>query len=392
MMPPPSRPPTVGPAPAALPYAAKGPPAPTRRAVLRGLVTASASACVAGAYLYLNRARPLAPVGPPPAPAPAPLVVTPPGPRVDQIYAEAILPLLNDFNARNLAAARRAMVTLHERIAAHRAGIAPFTHEITSWKTRFGVLGRYSADAWNKVRGRPRNTDHVRAYVDGKFRRHVLSEEALKGDVAAVLEQFDEDMAASRNRLYVQLALPLARIRLLVPGSRLTPQVFRDDVQQRAAQITGSLPSDTLVAGMAAVAGGWVATDAAQLITTRIITQVLAQLGTTLAAEGIEAGGATVGSAVAGGGAGTLGGPAGTIIGVGVGLVVGAVVDWWLSSSFERKVADQCNRFLDAIEQRLRDGAPGSPGLWNTLIDTVNLTGNTQRRAVRDALKQESER
>ena len=281
------------------------------------------------------------------------------------------------------------MTTLHERIAVHRGGIKPFTHEITSWKTRFGVIGRYSADAWNKVRGRPQNTAHVRDYVDEKFRRRVLSEEGLKRDVAAVLEQFDDDMAASRNRLYAELAIPLDRIRSAIPASNLTLNRFRDDVQKRAAQITGSLPADTLVAGMAAVAGGWVATDAAQLITARIVTQVLAQLGATMAAEGIEAGGATVGSAVAGGGAGSLGGPAGTVIGIGVGLIVGAIVDWWLSSSFEQKVADQCSRFLDTLEQRLRDGAPGSPGLWTTLIQTVDITVNTQRQAVRDALRQE---
>jgi hypothetical protein len=359
---------------------------------LRGLVTASAAIAVGAAYRYLGRERPITPL-PAPAAAPPLLAATrPSGEDVEKIYHDSVLPLLDAFNARNLSAAKRAMATLHERVNTHRGGIKPFTHEITSWKTRFGVIGRYSADAWNKVRGRPQNTKHVREYVDEKFRRRILSEDGLKADVAAVLEQFDEDITASRNQLYSELALPLNRIRAAAPSRQLTSESFREDVQKRAAQITASLPSDTLVAGMAAVAGGWVATDAAQLITTRIVAQVLAQLGTTMAAEGIEAGGATAGSAVAGGGAGSLGGPAGTIIGIGVGLIVGAVVDWWLSSSFEQKVADQCNQFLDLIEQRLRDGAPGSPGLWNTLIDTINLTTKTQRQAVHDALRQETNR
>jgi hypothetical protein len=282
------------------------------------------------------------------------------------------------------------MATLHERIAAHRRGIKPFTHEITTWATRFGVIGRYSEDVWNKMRGRPQNTAHVRAYVDEKFRRQILSEVSLRADVRAVLMQFDEDMAASRNRLYAELSLPLSRIRAALPSHDLTAERFRQNVDERAIVITRALPSDTVVAGLAALAGGWVATDAAQAITTRVVAQILAQVGTAMAAEGIEAGGATVGGAVAGGGTGTLGGPAGTIIGVGVGLIVGAIVDWWLSDKFEQKVADQCTRFLDTVEQRLRDGTPGSAGLWSTLVDTVNLTARTQKQAIEDALRQET--
>jgi hypothetical protein len=302
-----------------------------------------------------------------------------------------MLPLLNGFNTRNLAAAQRASATLHERIAGHRRGIKPFTHEITSWATRFGVIGRYSEDLWNRMRGRPQDVAHVRAYVDEKFRRHILSEVSLRADVTAVLMQFDEDMTASRNRLYAELSLPLIRIRAALPSHDLTVERFRQNVDDRALAITRALPSDTVVAGLAALAGGWAATDASQAITTRIVAQLLAQLGTAMAAEGIEAGGATVGGAVAGGGTGTLGGPAGTIIGVGVGLIVGAVVDWWLSDKFEQKVADQCTHFLDTLEQRLRDGAPGSPGLWSTLVDTVNLTARTQQKAIHDAVRQETQ-
>lgn len=57
-----------------------------------------------------------------------------------------------------------------------------------------------------------------------------------------------------------------------------------------------------------------------------------------------------------------------------------------LSKKFERKIADQCNRFLDTLEERLRDGGPSSPGLWSALIQTVNLTAQAQRQAIRDAL------
>src|SRR5207302_2249112 len=91
--------------------------------------------------------------------------------------------------------------------------------------------------------------------------------------------------------------------------------------------------------------------------------QVIARVGTQLAVEGVQAGGATVGGAAAGGGGGSLAGPAGTIIGFGVGLVAGAVIDWWLSERFEARVSEQCNQFLTALDQSVTHGTAGGPGL-----------------------------
>jgi len=368
-----------------------------RRAFLRGLAAALTAAGIGGTYWYLGRERAVPSARQSPGrraaasqPATRPPVASETSKRevVAGIYQQSIVPLLGEFDNRNAAAARRALNTLYDRIHMHRTGIPPFTRDVASWKTRFGVIGRYSSDVWHTLRHGQADITQVSQYVDEKFRRYVVSEDVLKADVAAALAQFGEDMQASRNRLYSDLALPLDRIKVAVPTASATVDSFRDDVQRRAAKMTRGMALDSVVAGLAAVAGGWVATDVAQAITSRIVTQVLAQLGAAMAVEGIEAGGATVGSAAAGGGGGSFAGPLGTIIGLGVGLVVGAIVDWQLSKEFEQKVARQCEGFLHLIEYHLREGQGDSPGLRQVLQDAVNLTARVQRDAVAAALKE----
>lgn len=368
-----------------------------RRAFLRGLAAAVTAAGIAGTYWYLGRERAVPSLrqvaGPraatsQPATRPALAPTRSREEIVAGIYQDSVVPLLAEFDARNAAAARRALDTLYDRIHMHRAGIPAFTRDVASWKTRFGVIGRGSADVWHALRHGHSDISRVSLYVNEKFRRYVISENALRADVAAALLQFNDDMQASRNRLYSDLALPLDRIKVAVPAASATVDEFRENVQRRATEMTRGMAIDTVVAGLAAVAGGWVATDVAQAITGRVVTQVLSQLGAAMAAEAVEAGGATVGGAAAGGGGGSLAGPIGAIIGLGVGLIVGAIVDWRLSSEFEQKVARQCEGFLHLLEYRLREGHGDSPGLRQVLQDAVNLTGRVQRDAVTAALKE----
>jgi hypothetical protein len=364
-----------------------------RRAALAAIACALGGGGLAAAFRYLGRERTV-PGIPPPA---RPLVVTtqpttrPAGEPVEKVYREAIVPLLDQFDRRNDEAVINAIVVLHDRMSMHRAGVGPFTREVVSWGTRFGVLKRYPSDTWHKLRGQSDDTHRVTEYVNEKFRRHILSEESLRQDVDAVVAQFNDDMLASRNRLYAELALPLARIKASHPITTPGLADFSRDVASRASRMAGAMAPDTVVAGLAAVCGGWVATDVAQAITSRIVTQVLAQLGTAMAAEGIEAGGATLGGAAAGGGGGSLVGPVGTIIGVGVGLVVGAIVDWRMSKRFEAKITDQCNWFLINLERQLRDGTPQSPGLKDELGEAAALASRLQREAIQAALKEVKE-
>ena len=365
------------------------PPAFSRRAVLRGIFASAGLA--AGFALYRHRPGGKPPLKSTPIAAPvtsAPSIpIEPDSVKVAQVYQESVLPLLNAFDHRNSQAVDRAMGMLHERVEMHRRRVGPFTRDVASWHTRFGILKRYPADLWHRLRGRG-DARTVNEYVNGKFRQYILSEKGLERDVAAVLGQFNNDMAASRNQLYSQLLLPLQRIKTIRPAADLSLDRIRAEVRDRAQIVNQSMAPDTIATGLVGIAGGWIAADAAQAMTSRVVAQVLARVATAMAAEGIVAGGATVEGAAAGGGAGSLAGPVGTIIGIGVGLIIGAVVDWRLSKRFEAKVAEQCNRFLDNVETRLRDGNGQAPGLRQALRQTAELTGRAQKAAIQVALEE----
>jgi len=348
----------------------------------------------AGSVWFFRHESPLPPAVPAPAP-PAPVAKLPetrPAPpeepaqvRIDRIYNESIVPILASFELRNGAAVGRSMGMLHDRIEYHRRHVVPFTKDVSSWGTRFGILKRYPSDLWRKFNGS--GGGQVAAYVNQKFRQHILSEQTLRQDVVAVVAQFNNDMTASRNQLYSELTLPLNKIKTIRPTQDVSTDHIQAIVRERTHALSGGLASDSVAAGLVEFSAGWLAMDAAQAVTARVVGQILARVGTAMAAEGIAAGGATVEATAAGGGAGSLGGPLGTIIGIGVGLIIGVIVDWRLSKAFEAKMIQQCNRFLDDLERQTRDGATPGAGLRATLLDATVLMNRAQAEAVRNALK-----
>jgi hypothetical protein len=324
------------------------------------------------------------------APAPSQVIETPKrDPQAAQrIYRTSIIPLLDEYDRENAQAVSRAMLALHERMQFHRAGVVPFARDVRSWGTRFGVMHRLTADLWHKVRHDQSHPPQVAQYINEKFRREVISEKQLQGDVASILSGFEQDLSANRNKLYSQLSLPLSQIQAELPGTSLNTEPLANQIQQRSNAISKELAPDTVVWGVVEFSGSWVATDVAQSVASRIVAQILARVGTSMAVEGLSAGGATVGGTTAGAGAGSLAGPVGTIIGLGAGLVVGATVDWWLSDQFEAKVTHQCNNFLNGLEQRLRDGGKQNPGLRQTLNEAARVAGQSQRKAIENAISE----
>jgi hypothetical protein len=303
-----------------------------------------------------------------------------------RVYRDDILPVLAKFDARNKAAANRAVANMHERLDGRRSGIKPFIRDINSWKTRFGVMGRTIKDAWGKVRGTQPNPQAVRAYVDQKFRHHVLSEPALEADVGAVLAQFREDLEASRNQLYADLRLPLSKIKVSLVDKDADFATFLKGVQNRASDVTKDLAGDSVVSGLTAFVSGMAAGEAAELAARQVVASILSRVGTQMAARAVTAGGATVAGAAAGGGGGSFAGPAGTVIGLGVGFAVGAVVDWWMSEKFEAKMTEQLNAFFDNVDHQLIQGSDKAPGLEKSLEDAVKRGGDAQRKAIETAI------
>ena len=136
--------------------------------VLRRSFTIVLLAILIAGSIRLFRKQPV----PQPLPDTGPLVSVPGPQAIDtmQYYRKEIVPLLDDFDARNQAAADRAIATLHDRMQMHRAGIPAFADDISGWGTRFGIVGRESSDLWDKWWHDEKNVHGVKDYVNGKFR------------------------------------------------------------------------------------------------------------------------------------------------------------------------------------------------------------------------------
>ena len=307
---------------------------------------------------------------------------------VEAIYVNDIVPLLDESLKRKQDAAGRALAILHKRLDGHRKGIPAFAEDVTSWGTRFGVVGRSTRDAYRKVRGK-RDAETTRRYVERKFRDHVMTEIALEAAVGAAVEQFRSDLEADRNTLMTDIRVPLKASGAPILVSEPEWESIRRDIVKQGADLAMSGSTVSVANAAASFAAGEIAGISGRYVVVQILARVGPMLGARLAASGVAAGGgAMVGAAGGGGAVGSAGGPAGTIIGVGVGLVAGAAIDWWMTARFQEQLQNRCEGFVDSVQLALITGSKESPGVDPLLAEAVRVTDAAQRRAIHDVLVQ----
>jgi hypothetical protein len=307
---------------------------------------------------------------------------------VEALYAKEIVPLLDASYQRKQDAAGRALAILHARLGGHRKGIPAFADDVTSWGTRFGVVGRSTRDAWCKVRRRP-DAQTTRRYVEDKFRTHVMSEIELEAAVGAVIEQFRSDLEADRNLLMSEIRVPLKASGAPVLVADLEWDAIRADIMRRGSDLAMSGSTDSVANAAASFAAGEIAGLSGRYVVAQILGRIGPMIAARLAASGVASGAGAMAATTGGGGAiGSAGGPAGTVIGAGVGLVVGAAIDWWMTARFQEQLENRCNTFIDSVQSTLITGTKDKPGVEPLLAEAVRVTDAAQRRAIHDVLVQ----
>lgn len=308
--------------------------------------------------------------------APPPITMpTPTGPVIDsgrilreQFYSEKIEPLLNATERANREAAEQAIVRIGEVFDKYLSGVKPFVEDITSIGTRFGIVKRMPSNWWYE-------DDGINTYVKEKFERHLFSENQFQTDLTKVLEAFKEDLRANENRLLVSCKAAVEAGDL--PDMALPDyKRYENEVRSLILQFTGDRAKDSVYQGLATLVLSEVAAISAQ----QIIARILVSVGTAAATSAAAGGGATAGGAAAGGGVGLVGGPAGSAIGVGVGLVIGVIVDWWMTERFQAQLTADLVDYIENLRRGLLDGTDSDSGLKSTLIrftDDVNFAQTT---------------
>jgi hypothetical protein len=191
-----------------------------------------------------------------------------------------------------------------------------------------------------------------------------------------IMKQFAYDMEANRNELLASLETRLEAGQLPGAARHLVLQRFREQTGERIQELLSRLPGHSVAVGVGGITAGIVAEEAVR----QLIRAVIAQAATRIAAGAAVSGGAAAGAVASGGAGGTVVAPGvGTAIGVAGGLIVGVVVDWWMTDQFKEKVAEQCRQFLTTTHVAL---VTGDKGLEKLLLDHVSGSNAACREAI----------
>src|SRR5690349_18649952 len=66
-------------------------------------------------------------------------------------YRTRVSPLIDSAEARQQQSVDLALARLHEHFDYFRRGVPNFTRDVTSWRTRFAIVGRSVNDLWTRV-------------------------------------------------------------------------------------------------------------------------------------------------------------------------------------------------------------------------------------------------
>lgn len=259
-------------------------------------------------------------------------------------FERDVLPAIEQTDRENRQAAERCLGRLSRVIDRYRQGVDPFVSDLTSLKTRMGIVRRMPAAWWKEDKS-------VEAYVQGKFERHLFSEQQLIGDVGEVLDAFREEIDANQRRMLTQIRASLAISDL--------PEVHVEDDEAFLASVASQLQTYSSQQGTSSLQNALtvlVLSEAGSYAAMSLASGLLARFGTAAATTAAAAGGATAGASAAGAGGGSLAGPVGTAVGLGVGLVIGLTIDWWMTEKFEDELSGNLHSYLDRLEQSILEG------------------------------------
>jgi hypothetical protein len=334
------------------------------------------------------------PEGAPDEPPPTPTFV-PRGVSRDEFYRRELAPLLDKTKAQNRANADKSLNRLHQEFDRFRAGIPGFVDDVSSWRTRFGIVRRLSRDKWKNFWKATDDADseEVKNYMLGKFETHIMAQDELQKAVEASLSEFKDDVAATRNRLLADMRVALTTADMKLDFTRPDFALFQREFDQFIAQRVETNATDSLVNATVNLIGNSIAGYAAEQLVAQIIVRLAAAEAVAAGLEAAAAGGSsTAGSAAVGGAAGWLGGPIGAVIGVGAGLAVGAVVDWWVTEKFKANLSQELTTYLDNLERDMVDGVgataerPARIGLREALYRAADKFHDIQSQAALHAL------
>ncbi len=256
-----------------------------------------------------------------------------------ELFDDHVIPAIREADLENRAAVERCLARIRESFQRYRQGVKPFAEDVTGLGSKWGVLRRIPGD-WMT------GSNSVEAFISGKLKMHVFSAQEIQHNIDVSLVLLREDIEANRNVMLMKVKTATAGLSL--PAIlNLDTQEFSQQVAEKVREFSTETAvdgvSDLVVIEVASGVGGYAAEQVFMAILVRI---------------GMTAGGATVGSVALGGGSGSAVGPLGTGIGTIGGLIVGVIIDYWLSEHAKANLSQQLMALIEQIEDAAINGVP----------------------------------
>jgi hypothetical protein len=295
-----------------------------------------------------------------------------------RFFDEQIQPAITAADTANRQAKDRCLQNLHDMFEDYRKGIKPFSKDVTSWGTRWGVMRRMPTDWWY-------NKTDIQQFIAPKFEANLFSEESLAAGLEGALIAFHKDVEANDATL-------LTEIRAAVSKSDL-PDLPSIDYGEFSTDVTRDVQKYSIEAGSGSAKNlvlSLVLQGLAGAAATQLLDAMVTELATTATATAAAAGGEMGGTAAVGGAGGSIAGPVGTAVGVGAGIVVGVIVDWWATSRFEAQLSVQLNGLIDHLETSVIDGSKKRAGLMSSLAEACDIRRDSYRDSLFHRVVQEA--
>ncbi|MEW6077581.1 MAG: hypothetical protein AB1724_07210 [Thermodesulfobacteriota bacterium] len=314
--------------------------------------------------------------------------------RLSEFMDEKIDPVLKDNHNRNLDAVKRAVQDVNDLFSQYEQGVAPFVDDVTSWGTRFGIIGRYAGEKYDTWWKDKESTTRVADYISEKFGKHVFAGNKIEGDLQLIVNNFLQDVEANQNLMLSEITEQIEMSGLPIDKNLFKPENFTPKFKQDLEPVLKEMAKDSMNVGLLSILGGFILEESATKIVQSVLAAVSSGIAATTASSaassavstGVIQGGNMLSISAAGGGAGSFGGPAGMIIGAVVGLTVGVIIDWWATEKLQEKLTDQCVSFLNNTKTAILSS---EEGLIPSLYQSLSITGESYRRVINANLRKE---
>lgn len=281
----------------------------------------------------------------------------------EEIFNKELAPEISWFQKQNKEVLEKCLSNLDEQILNCYEGIDRFLDELTSFSTKLGML-------WESAVG------DREAYVRGKFKEHIFSEEKLGEIVNNVLLQYIEGISANMNEMYIRIKANITRIKFDIPNSEIVVADFVKESFNKAMQdipdnsnkvlwsavinfTMSQIGSQAAVRGATYIYNALPVTGLSSLLAPirgSILTPAFAMVGSGVSSIATMVGLGGVSSVATGSSVGSIVPGFGTVVGAVIGIGVGYIIEEHMDSRFKEKMRPEIESNLNEIKNKIHKG------------------------------------